>query len=99
MPSTEEIHLSWVDENDKKLQETAERQIQTTSACHITLKESHLHHKEKTWGFKLTDGWINILTTYTMFGKRVQLLLFQFIMPSVELVPFRACIKLLVKTP
>ncbi|XP_041950737.1 uncharacterized protein LOC121711314 isoform X3 [Alosa sapidissima] len=65
---TDKIHLSWIDEKGSPLQESADRQIQNTSACHTTLKESHLHQREKTWSCQLTTRWrwLKIVATYTM---------------------------------
>ncbi|XP_048107138.1 uncharacterized protein LOC125299753 isoform X5 [Alosa alosa] len=65
---TDKIHRSWIDEKGSPLQESADRQIQNTSACHTTLKESHLHQREKTWSCQLTTRWrwLKIVATYTM---------------------------------
>lgn len=66
--STDQIHLSWIDEDGSTLQENADHQIQNKSACHTTLKESHLHQREKTWTCKLTTQWRKIIATYTKFA-------------------------------
>ncbi|XP_048105671.1 uncharacterized protein LOC125298845 [Alosa alosa] len=68
--STDKIHLSWIDEEGFPLQESADRQIQNPSACHTTLKESHLYQREKTWRCQLTTrwGWLKIVATYTMLA-------------------------------
>lgn len=69
--STDLIHLSWVDEKGSKLQESAERQIQNISSCHITITESLLHHEETTWRCQVTNtrgDWIKAVATY-IFGR------------------------------
>ncbi|XP_041951871.1 uncharacterized protein LOC121712027 [Alosa sapidissima] len=65
--SNNRIHLSWIDEEASTLQENADHQIQNISTCHTTLKESHLHQREKTWRCQLTTRWHNITATYTKF--------------------------------
>ncbi|XP_076128511.1 uncharacterized protein LOC143109619 [Alosa pseudoharengus] len=68
--STDMIHLSWIDEEGSPLQKSSDRQIQNPSACHTTIKESHLHQREKTWRCQLTArwGWRKIVAKYTMLA-------------------------------